>query len=180
MHRKPGVASRPVSVAKAPAYTVVALDGKSLTLRRAEGTTVTFPLAKKADVPKGLAPGQSVTIKTRTENGKKVVSRVREAGDTTGSHERELSASGARRELPRLPRGSDRGEEAAMFEPAPAPRRRPMFAVSTAAHAALAALLVVPPLFATPEPPEPDGFVQIDRPSRGSRAMLRFGDGGFS
>jgi hypothetical protein len=81
VHRKPGVAPRPVSVAKAPSYTVVALDGKSLTLRRAEGTTVTFPLAKKADVPKGLAPGQSVTIKTRTENGKKVVSRVREASD---------------------------------------------------------------------------------------------------
>jgi hypothetical protein len=81
VHRKPGVASRPVSVAKAPSYTVVALDGKSLTLRRAEGTTVTFPLARKADVPKGLAPGQSVTIKTRTENGKKVVSRVREASD---------------------------------------------------------------------------------------------------
>jgi hypothetical protein len=79
VHRKPGVAPRPVSVAKAPSYTVVALDGKSLTLRRAEGTTVTFPLAKKADVPKGLAPGQSVMIKTRTENGKKVVSRVREA-----------------------------------------------------------------------------------------------------
>lgn len=49
-----------------------------------------------------------------------------------------------------------------MFEPAPAPRRRPMFAVSTAAHAALAAVLVVPPLFATPEPPEPDGFVRIE------------------
>jgi hypothetical protein len=81
VHRKPGVAPRPVSVTKAPAYTVVALDGKSLTLRRAEGTAVTFPLAKKADVPKGLAPGQSVTIKTRTENGKKVVSRVREASD---------------------------------------------------------------------------------------------------
>jgi hypothetical protein len=81
VHRKPGVAPRPVSVAKAPSYTVVALDGKSLTLRRAEGTTVTYPLAKKADVPKGLAPGQSVTVKTRTENGKKVVSRVREASD---------------------------------------------------------------------------------------------------
>jgi hypothetical protein len=81
VHRKPGVAPRPVSVAKAPSYTVVALDGKSLTLRRPEGTTVTFPLAKKADVPKGLAPGQSVTIKTRTENGKKAVSRVREASD---------------------------------------------------------------------------------------------------
>jgi protein TonB len=49
-----------------------------------------------------------------------------------------------------------------MFEPAPAARRRPMFAVSAAAHAALAAALVVPPLFATQEPPEPDGFVRID------------------
>lgn len=51
-----------------------------------------------------------------------------------------------------------------MFEPAPvpAPRRRPMFAVSAAAHAALAAALVVPPLLATPEPPEPDGFVRIE------------------
>ncbi len=37
-----------------------------------------------------------------------------------------------------------------MFEPAPVPRRRPMFAVSAAAHAALAAALVVPPLLATP------------------------------
>ena len=81
VHRKPGVAPRPVGVAKAPSYTVVALDGKSLTLRRPEGTTVTFPLAKKADLPKGLAPGQSVTIRTRTENGKKAVSRVREASD---------------------------------------------------------------------------------------------------
>lgn len=81
VHRKPGVALRPVSVRKTPSYTVVSLDGKSLTLRRPEGTTVTFPLAKKADVPKGIAPGQSVTIKTRTENGKKVVSRVREASD---------------------------------------------------------------------------------------------------
>ena len=48
-----------------------------------------------------------------------------------------------------------------MFEPAPAPRRRPMFAASAAAHTALAAVLVVPPLFATPEPPELDGFVKI-------------------
>ncbi|HVO52358.1 MAG TPA: TonB family protein [Thermoanaerobaculia bacterium] len=49
-----------------------------------------------------------------------------------------------------------------MFEPAPAARRRPMFAVSAAAHAALAAALIVPPLFATPEPPEPDGYVHIE------------------
>jgi hypothetical protein len=83
VHRKPGVAGRPVSVSKAAAYTVVAFEaGGSLTLRRAEGTTVTYPLAKKADVPKGLAPGQSVTIRTRTEHGRKVVARVREAGDT--------------------------------------------------------------------------------------------------
>jgi protein TonB len=49
-----------------------------------------------------------------------------------------------------------------MFEPAPAPRRRPRYALSAAAHAALAAVLVVPPLLATPEAPEPDGFVKID------------------
>ena len=47
-----------------------------------------------------------------------------------------------------------------MFEPPP--RRGPMFAVSAAAHAALALALVVPPLLATPEPPELDGFVRID------------------
>lgn len=82
VHRKPGVA-RPVSVTKAPPYTVVSVEaGKSLTLRRPEGTLVTYPLAKKADVPKDLAPGRSVTIKTRTERGKRVVTRVREAGDT--------------------------------------------------------------------------------------------------
>ncbi len=49
-----------------------------------------------------------------------------------------------------------------MFEPAPAPRHRPLFGLSAAAHAALAAALVVPPLFATPEPPELGGFVKID------------------
>lgn len=73
-----------------------------------------------------------------------------------------------------------------MFEPAPAPRRRPMFAVSTAAHAALAAVLVVPPLFATPEPPEPDGFVHItqlpplatDAPIRETVVFLRKGNWG--
>jgi len=73
-----------------------------------------------------------------------------------------------------------------MFEPAPAPRRRPMFAVSTAAHAALAAVLVVPPLFATPEPPEPDGFVHIthlpplasDASVRETVVFLRKGNGG--
>ena len=48
-----------------------------------------------------------------------------------------------------------------MFEPAPAPRRRPMLAVSAAAHAVLAAVLVVPPLLATPEAPELDGVVHI-------------------
>lgn len=83
VHRKPGVAPRPVSVTKAPAYTVVALEpGKSVTLRRPEGSTVTFPLAKKADLPGDLAPGRSVTIRTRTEHGKKVVTRMRESGDT--------------------------------------------------------------------------------------------------
>lgn len=73
-----------------------------------------------------------------------------------------------------------------MFEPAPAPRRRPMFAVSAAAHAALAALLVVPPLFATPEPPELDGFVKIetvprlasDAPVVERVVFLRKGNGG--
>jgi protein TonB len=49
-----------------------------------------------------------------------------------------------------------------MFEPASAPRHRPLFGLSAAAHAALAAALIVPPLFATPEAPEPDGFVKID------------------
>jgi hypothetical protein len=83
VHRRPGVSGRPVTLSKAPAYTVVAYEaGKSLTVRRPEGTTVTFPLAKKADVPKALVPGLSVTIRTRTEHGKKVVTRVREAGDT--------------------------------------------------------------------------------------------------
>jgi protein TonB len=43
-----------------------------------------------------------------------------------------------------------------MFEPPTVPRRRPMFAVSAAAHAALALALFVPPLLATPEPPEPN------------------------
>lgn len=83
-HKKPGVvAGRPVGIAKAVPYSVVAIEpGKSLTLRRPEGTTVTLPLAKKADVPKTLAPGQSVTIRTRTVHGKKVVTRVREAGNT--------------------------------------------------------------------------------------------------
>jgi hypothetical protein len=83
VHRKPGVAGRPVSISKAPALTVVSYEpGRTLTLRRAEGTTLTYPLSKKADVPKGLAPGWSVSIKTRTEHGKKVVTRVRAAGDT--------------------------------------------------------------------------------------------------
>ncbi len=73
-----------------------------------------------------------------------------------------------------------------MFEPAPAPRRRPMFAVSAAAHAALAAALVVPPLFATQEPPEPDGFVHIahlpplasDAPIQETVVFLRKGNEG--
>ena len=83
VHGKPGVAGRPVSVASALPYTVVAFEpGKTLTLRRPEGTTVAFPLAKKAEVPKGLAAGHTVTIRTRTEHGKKVVTRVRESGET--------------------------------------------------------------------------------------------------
>jgi protein TonB len=61
-----------------------------------------------------------------------------------------------------------------------------MFAVSTAAHAALAAALVVPPLFATPEPPEPDGVVHIthlpplatDAPIQETVVLLRRGNGG--
>ena len=73
-----------------------------------------------------------------------------------------------------------------MFEPAPAPRRRPMFAVSATAHAALAAVLVVPPLLATPEPPQPDGFVKIetvprltsDAPVVERVVFLRKGNGG--
>ena len=61
-----------------------------------------------------------------------------------------------------------------MFEPAPAARRRPMFAVSAAAHAALAAALVVPPLFATQEPPDLDGYVHIDHvPTLASDAPIR-------
>jgi protein TonB len=48
-----------------------------------------------------------------------------------------------------------------MFDVPFAVRRRPMFGVSAALHAALGLALVVPPLFATPEPPEPDGFVKI-------------------
>ncbi len=83
VHRKPGVAGRPVSVARALPYTVVAFEpGRSLTLRRPEGTTVAFTLAKKAEVPKGLAPGQTVTIRTRTVHGKRVVTRVQRAGET--------------------------------------------------------------------------------------------------
>jgi periplasmic protein TonB len=73
-----------------------------------------------------------------------------------------------------------------MFEAAPAARPRPLFAVSAAAHAALAAALVVPPLFATQEPPEPDGYVQIDHvpplatdgPARETVVLLRKGNGG--
>lgn len=43
-----------------------------------------------------------------------------------------------------------------MFDVPFAVRRRPMFGVSAALHAALGLALVVPPLFATPEPPEPE------------------------
>lgn len=81
---KPSVSGgRRVTVAKEPPLTVVAYEpGRSLTVRRPEGTAVTYGLAKKAQVPKGLAPGHSVAIRTRIEHGKRVVTRVREAGDT--------------------------------------------------------------------------------------------------
>ncbi|MFI5119896.1 MAG: energy transducer TonB [Thermoanaerobaculia bacterium] len=49
-----------------------------------------------------------------------------------------------------------------MFDVPLAARRRPMFGVSAALHAALGLALVVPPLVATQEPPEPDGFVRIE------------------
>lgn len=70
-----------------------------------------------------------------------------------------------------------------MFEPLLAPRRRPMFAISAAAHAALALALVVPPLLATPAAPELDGFVRIefvpvlmvDAPAREREDLLRRG-----
>jgi periplasmic protein TonB len=42
-----------------------------------------------------------------------------------------------------------------MFDIPPTARRRPMFGASAALHAALGLALVVPPLFATEEPPEP-------------------------
>jgi hypothetical protein len=81
-HRKATVGPA-VRVGKEAPFTVVAYEpGKSLTVRRPEGTAVTFGLAKKAEIPHGLAPGRSVTIRTRTEHGKKVVTRVRDAGDT--------------------------------------------------------------------------------------------------
>lgn len=73
-----------------------------------------------------------------------------------------------------------------MFEPAPASRPKPLFAASAAAHAALAAVLVVPPLLATPEPPELDGTARIahvpaltsDAPVRETVVFLRKGHGG--
>lgn len=49
-----------------------------------------------------------------------------------------------------------------MFLPPPAPRSRPHFVLSLAAHTALVIALAVPPLLATQEPPEPDGTVHID------------------
>jgi hypothetical protein len=52
-----------------------------VTLRRAEGTLVTYPLAKNADVPKHVGPGLAVTVKTRAEHGTRVVTRMREAAD---------------------------------------------------------------------------------------------------
>ena len=73
-----------------------------------------------------------------------------------------------------------------MFDAPIAARRRPLFGVSAALHAALGLALVVPPLLATPEPPEPDGFVRISwGPSLASDApvvdkvyFLRKGNGG--
>ena len=84
VHRKPSVAGgRPVTVARAPLYTVLALEpGKSLTLRRADGSLVKLGLAKHADVPEGIGPGSSVSIQTKTQHGKKVVTRVRETDGT--------------------------------------------------------------------------------------------------
>ncbi len=83
VHRRNGVAGRAVSVAKALPYTVVAFEpGRTLTLRRPEGTSVVLSLSRKAVVPKGLAPGQTVTIRTRTEHRKRVVTLVRLAGPT--------------------------------------------------------------------------------------------------
>ncbi|HEX7614542.1 MAG TPA: energy transducer TonB [Thermoanaerobaculia bacterium] len=73
-----------------------------------------------------------------------------------------------------------------MFLPPSASRSRPLFGISLAAHAALLGALAVPPLLATQEPPEPDGFVRIlhvpmlttDAPARQTVALLRKGDGG--
>jgi hypothetical protein len=78
------------------------------------------------------------------------------------------------------------GEEADMFLPPSASRARPLFGISLAAHAALLGALAVPPLLATQEPPEPDGFVRIlhvpmlttDAPAWQTVALLRKGDGG--
>ena len=70
-----------MSVTRAPVFTVLSLEaGKSLALRAPDGTAVSFPLAKKADVAPGVGPGSSVTIRTKTQGGKKVVTQVREAG----------------------------------------------------------------------------------------------------
>lgn len=73
-----------------------------------------------------------------------------------------------------------------MFDDLPAARRRPMFGVSAALHATLGIALVVPPLLATPEPPEPDRFVRIefvprlasDAPVMEKVVFLRKGNGG--
>jgi len=53
-----------------------------------------------------------------------------------------------------------------MFETLPAPRgSRSAYAASLGVHVVLVALLVVPPLLAVQEPPDPgDGFVRIDFP----------------
>src|SRR5450432_4212674 len=73
-----------------------------------------------------------------------------------------------------------------MFDVPLATRRRPMLGISAALHAALGLALFVPPLFATQEPPEPDGFVRIefvprlvgDAPVTEKVVFLRRGNGG--
>jgi hypothetical protein len=73
-----------------------------------------------------------------------------------------------------------------MFDVPFAACRRPMFGVSAALHAALVLALVVPPLLATPEPPEPEvrmlslvPFVSVhvgDGPARAEKDLLRKGN----
>jgi periplasmic protein TonB len=75
-----------------------------------------------------------------------------------------------------------------MFDVPLASRRRPMFGVSAALHAALALALAVPPLFAAPEPPEPEvrmpPFLPVvtvhigDAPAHAREDLLRKGNEG--